>query len=243
MNEPILETKNLVSGYASGYGKITIIHGVSIRVNRGDIFALIGPNGSGKSTILKSIYGLAQIYEGKVFFKGEDITHTRTDLLTGRGMGYVPQMRNVFPDFTVEENLEMGTLRIGDKRAPLYEMREVFELFPILKERKRHKARTLSGGERQMLAVAISLMGKPELLFLDEPTASLAPLVAEEVLDKIKEVRSKGVTLVVVEQNARMLLRIADRGCVLVQGKKVYEDTSERILNNDEIIRIYLGLT
>jgi len=235
----VLETKDLVSGY----GKLVIVHGISTQVKKGEIVAIIGPNGSGKSTFIKSIYGLTTIFSGQILFEGRDITKTRADLVTHLGIGYVPQINNVFSALTVEENLEMGAIPLHSKEGIKANMDEMFRIFPILEERRKQKAGSLSGGERQMLALARALIAKPRLLLLDEPTAALAPKLADQLFTKIDEIRKLGVTIMIVEQNARKALAIADRGLVLVEGRVAFEGKPDDILNNEEIIRIYLGVT
>ncbi|MFQ6084792.1 MAG: ABC transporter ATP-binding protein [Candidatus Bathyarchaeia archaeon] len=224
----------------SGYEKMAVVQGVSIGVDDSQIVTIIGPNGSGKSTLLKTIFGLIKPFRGKVFFKNEDITGLRADEVAQRGMGYVPQIENVFPTLTVEENLEMGAYGIGadDFRE---ELREVFSVFPILRKKRRKRARSLSGGERQMLAIARALVAEPELLLLDEPSASLAPKLVDKILSKVRMIREGGTSLLLVEQNAKKSLQISDMAYVLVMGKMVYEGTGQEILNSREIARLYLG--
>lgn len=211
-------------------------------VNAGDFVAIVGPNGSGKSTLVKSILGLTNVFDGKLIFDGQDITRQKPEKIASMKLGYVPQISNVFTDMTVTENLEMGgsIIKGGLKRKEL--AGRVVGLFPILKARERQKAGLLSGGERQMLAVGRALMGEPKLLILDEPTAALAPIIAEQLFQKLKEIREQlGVTIVLVEQNARKALGLANRGFVLIQGKKAFEGTPDQILNDTEIIRLFLG--
>jgi branched-chain amino acid transport system ATP-binding protein len=234
----MLEIKNLVSGY----GKLAIIQDVSFKVNAGDFVAVVGPNGSGKSTLVKSIFGLNNVFEGTITFEGRDITGWRPEKIAKMKLGYVPQLANVFPDLTVSENLELGgiTVRQEEQKKRLHEL--VLNLFPILKPRSRQKAGLLSGGERQMLAVGRALMSEPKLLILDEPTAALAPVVAEQLLQRLVEIRQMiGVTIVLVEQSARKALSLANRGLVLVQGKSAFEGTPDQISKDKDIIRLFLG--
>jgi ABC-type branched-subunit amino acid transport system ATPase component len=221
---------------------MAIIQGISISVQSGDFLALVGPNGSGKSTLVKSIAGLATIFEGKVNFEGKDITGEKPEKIARMKLGYVPQISNVFTDMTVMENLEMGGTMIRDssKRKALLE--RVVQLFPILESRKKQKAGLLSGGERQMLAVGRALMAEPKLLILDEPTAGLAPIIAEQLFQKLAGIRENlGLTIILVEQNARKALSLANKGLVLVQGKAAFVGTPDQILNDTEIIRLFLG--
>ena len=234
----MLEIRNLVSGY----GKLAIIQGVSFKVDAGDFIALVGPNGSGKTTLVKSILGLTSIFEGSITFEGTNITGWKPERIAKMKLGYVPQLANVFPDLTVSENLELGgvTVRDAGQRRRLRD--RVVDLFPILKSRPRQRAGLLSGGERQMLAVGRALMAEPKLLILDEPTAALAPMVAEQLLQRLVEIRQKmGVTIVLVEQNARKALGLANRGLVLVQGKSAFEGTPDQISKDKDIIRLFLG--
>ncbi len=235
--ETILETREL----EAGYGKLTILHQISMHVDRNEIVAIVGPNGSGKSTLIKAIYGLAQVHDGEVMFLGQRITSMRADKLTKMGASYVPQLANAFLNLTVRDNLELGTL-VGKHNSKDDAIERVFQIFPILRERQRQKAGTLSGGERQMLAIGRSLMVIPQLLILDEPTATLSPKFASEVFQKVLEVRNQGVTILMVEQNAKKALEMSDRGYVLVAGKKAYEGPSKEILSNQEFGKIFLGL-
>ena len=234
----MLEIRNLVSGY----GKLAIIQGVSFNVDAGDFVALVGPNGSGKSTLVKSILGLTNIFEGSITFEGTDITGWKPERIAKMKLGYVPQLANVFPDLTVSENLELGGVTIRDDAQRRHIRDRVVDLFPILKSRPRQRAGLLSGGERQMLAVGRALMAEPKLLILDEPTAALAPMVAEQLLQRLVEIRQKmNVTIVLVEQNARKALGFANRGLVLVQGKSAFEGTPDQISKDKDIIRLFLG--
>jgi branched-chain amino acid transport system ATP-binding protein len=237
-NLPLLEVENLVSGY----GKLAIIQGVSVKIEPGDFVSLVGPNGSGKSTLIKSIVGLATIFEGEVKFDGMDITNKKPEHIASLRLGYVPQISNIFTDLTVRENLEMGStiIKNSSQRKKLLEQVEL--LFPLLRSREHQRAGYLSGGERQMLAVGRALMAEPKLLILDEPTAALAPKLADQLFLKLSEIRDHlGVTIVLVEQNARRALSLSNRGMVLIQGKKAFEGTSEQILKDTEIIRLFLG--
>ena len=224
-----------------GYGKIVIVQGISIQLKEGELVAMVGPNGSGKSTFIKSIYGLATLFRGKVFFNGADITRLNPEEKSRLGIGYVPQVNNVFPDLKVEENLEMGAYSRNDKSQIRKDMEEIFNMFPLLYERRDQKAATLSGGERQMLAVARSLMARPTLLLLDEPAPALAPKIVTELFKKIKEIKDAGTPILLVEQHARRALEIADRGYVLVAGRKVMEGTGHEILSNKDLKSVFLG--
>lgn len=221
---------------------MAIIQGVSLSVNSGDFVALVGPNGSGKSTLVKSILGLTSIFEGKITFDGTDITRGKAEKIASMKLGYVPQISNVFTDLTVRENLEMGGTTIKDHSRRRLMLNKITALFPILQSRERQRAGLLSGGERQMLAVGRALMAEPKLLILDEPTAALAPMIAEQVFQKMIDIRAEmGVTMILVEQNARKALSLANKGIVLIQGKKAFEGTPDEVLKDTEIIRLFLG--
>ena len=238
MSDVVIETKNLVAGY----GKMVILHGIDFYVTRQEIVTIVGPNGSGKSTLLKAILGIAKVIEGKVIYEGKDITNERLDKISRMGIGYVPQTNNVFTNLTVKENLEMGAYIIKSKKEVEKRMEEVLEIFPDLRGRLNQLAGSLSGGERQMLAMARALMTKPKVMLLDEPTAALSPKYVDMVMNKIKEIRDSGVTIILVEQNARKGLEIADRGYVLVTGKVAYTGPAREILEHPEIGKLYLGL-
>ncbi len=234
----MLEIKNLVSGY----GRLAIIQDVSFKVEAGDFIALVGPNGSGKSTLVKSILGLTNIFEGSVTFEGTNITSWKPERIAKMKLGYIPQLGNVFPDLTVSENLDLGGVIIRDEEQKRKLRERVVDLFPILKSRPRQRAGLLSGGERQMLAVGRALMAEPKLLILDEPTAALAPMVAEQLFQRLVEIRQKmSVTIILVEQNARKALSLANRGLVLVEGKSAFEGTPDQISRDRDIIRLFLG--
>ncbi len=231
----LLEVRDVVSGY----GETEILHSVSIAVEKGQIVTIIGPNGSGKSTLLKTIFGLVRPKKGRVYFHGEDITGMPPEVLVRKGLCYVPQSSNVFPSLSIQENLEMGAfVRTGDFRQRLKEM---YDLFPDLVERRKDRAGTLSGGQRQMLAVARALMLDPVMLLLDEPSAGLAPNLVATVLEKILGINSAGVAILLVEQNAREALRLSGWGYVLASGRKQLEDRGENLLKNPEVARLYLG--
>ncbi len=234
----MLEIKKLVSGY----GKLAIIQDVSFKVNAGDFVAIVGPNGSGKSTLVKSVLGLTTIFEGTVTFEGTEINGWKPEKIAKMKLGYVPQLANTFPDLSVGENLELGAVTVHNHEQKRQLHERVVSLFPILKDRSKQRAGLLSGGERQMLAVGRALMSEPRLLILDEPTAALAPIVAEQLLQRLVEIREKmGVTIVLVEQNARKALSLANRGLVLVQGKNAFEGTPDQISQDKDIIRLFLG--
>lgn len=231
----LLEVRDVVSGY----GETEILHSVSIAVEKGQIVTIIGPNGSGKSTLLKTIFGLVRPKKGRVYFHGEDITGMPPEVMVRKGLCYVPQSSNVFPSLSIQENLEMGAfVRTGDFRQRLKEM---YDLFPDLVERRKDRAGTLSGGQRQMLAVARALMLDPVMLLLDEPSAGLAPNLVTTVLEKILGINSAGVAILLVEQNAREALRLSGWGYVLTSGRKQLEDRGENLLKNPEVARLYLG--
>jgi ABC-type branched-subunit amino acid transport system ATPase component len=228
-----------VDGVSSGYGEMEILHDVSIRVGEGEIVTLIGPNGAGKSTLMKTVFGLLRPRRGRIRFRGHDVTGLPPHGLVRRGLSYVPQVDNVFPSLTVEENLEMGAVIRRDDSRPRLE--QVLGLFPNLQGRRRQKVGTLSGGERQMVAMGRALMLDPALLLLDEPSAGLAPIMVESVFGKIVEINRTGVAIVLVEQNARDALRLSHRGYVLAAGQKRLEGAGEALLDDPEVGRLYLG--
>ena len=228
-----------VSGVVAGYGETEILHGVSIVIEKGQIVTIIGPNGSGKSTLLKTIFGLLKPRKGRVRFRKEDITGIAPEVVVRKGLSYVPQSSNVFPSLSINENLEMGAfVRTDDFRQRL---EEVYDLFPDLAERRKDRAGTLSGGQRQMLALARALMLDPVLLLLDEPSAGLAPNLVNSVFEKILGINSAGVAILLVEQNAREALGLSSWGYVLASGQNQLEDRGENLLKNPEIVKLYLG--
>lgn len=231
----VLEARNLTSGY----GETDILRDVSIKLDEKEIVSIIGPNGAGKSTLLKTIFGILRPRQGAVELHDEEITGLSPDKIVRKGMSYVPQVDNVFPSLTIQENLEMGAfVRTDDYRDRL---QEVYDLFPLLKDRKNQKVGSLSGGQRQMVAMGRALMLDPKVLLLDEPSASLAPLLVGMIFEKIVAINKTGVAIIVVEQNARETLKISDRGYVLAMGRKVFEDTGKAILENEEVGKLYLG--
>lgn len=222
-----------------GYGGADILHDCTISVEKGQIAVIVGPNGAGKSTAMKAVFGMLNLREGNVVLDGQDISTLSPQARVGMGMGFVPQTSNVFVSMTVQENLEMGAFTRDDDFTPT--MEQVFDLFPILKEKRRQPAGELSGGQRQQVAVGRALMTQPKLLMLDEPTAGVSPIVMDELFDRILEVASTGIAILMVEQNARQALNIADQGFVLVQGRNAFTDTGEALLANPDVRRSFLG--
>ena len=222
-----------------GYGSVDILHSCTVGVERGEIAVVVGPNGAGKSTAMKAMFGMLALRGGRVIMKGEDITALKPQERVLRGMGFVPQTQNVFPSMTVEENLEMGAFIRRDDVAET--MGQVFDLFPILKDKRHQPAGELSGGQRQQVAVGRALMTRPDVLMLDEPTAGVSPIVMDELFDRIIEIARTGIAILMVEQNAKQALAIADKGYVLVQGENRYTDTGEVLLENPDVRRAFLG--
>jgi branched-chain amino acid transport system ATP-binding protein len=222
-----------------GYGGADILHECSIGVDRGEIAVVVGPNGAGKSTAMKAVFGMLGLRAGRVTLGGVDITSLKPQERVLRGMGFVPQNQNVFTSMTVEENLEMGAFIRRDDISQT--MQQVYALFPVLHEKRRQPAGELSGGQRQQVAVGRALMTQPQVLMLDEPTAGVSPIVMDELFDRIIEVAKTGIAVLMVEQNARQALEIADRGFVLVQGRNAYTDSGVALLANPEVRRAFLG--
>ena len=226
-------------GMTGGYGGADILHDCTIAAEQGEIAVIVGPNGAGKSTAMKAVFGMLDIHTGSVRLDGEDITGLSPQDRVAKGMAFVPQTNNVFPSMSVEENLEMGAfLRRDDIQVT---MEQVYDLFPILKDKRRQNAGELSGGQRQQVAVGRALMTQPKLLMLDEPTAGVSPIVMDELFDRIIEVARTGISILMVEQNARQALNIADKGYVLVQGRNRYTDTGEVLLNDPDVRKSFLG--
>ena len=230
-----LSGENLVAGY----GGADILHGCSIDVSEGEIAVIVGPNGSGKSTAMKAIFGMLKLKSGNVKIKGEDITSLSVFERVKKGMAFVPQTNNVFTSLTVEENLEMGAFLQQDDF--LSTMEDVYALFPVLKDKRKQEAGELSGGQRQQVAVGRALMTKPKVLILDEPTAGVSPIIMDELFDRIIEVSKTGISILMVEQNAKQALNIADKGFVLSQGVNKFSGTGLSLLNNTEVRKSFLG--
>ena len=221
------------------YGAVHAIHGVSIKVNDGEIVSLIGANGAGKTTILRTISGLKKADSGEIIFDGADLRKTEPSKIISLKLAHVPEGRHIFPDMTVEENLEMGAY--ADATNAEAGMEDVYERFPRLKERRKQLAGTLSGGEQQMLAVGRALMAQPKMILMDEPSMGLSPLLVKEIFSIIKEVNKKGITILLVEQNAKMALSISDRAYVLETGKITIEGPAQDLLNDERVKKAYLG--
>jgi neutral amino acid transport system ATP-binding protein len=233
--QPLLYTEDLVAGYVPG---VDILHGVSIKIEEGEVVTVIGPNGAGKSTLIKTIFGLLEPRDGLVQLRGEDITGLAPHSITRRGMSYVPQLENIFESLTVEENLQMGSL---DRSKTGERIQAMYELFPRLGERRGQAAGTMSGGERQMVGMARALMPDPQVLLLDEPSAGLAPAFVEAIFAKIEDVNRAGVTIMMVEQNARRALGMSNRGYVLDLGWDRFEGSGRELLEDPKVVDLYLG--
>jgi neutral amino acid transport system ATP-binding protein len=236
-NSAVLATEDLVAGYVP---EVDILNGVSIVVRDGEIVTVIGPNGAGKSTLVKAIFGLLRPRGGQIVFRGEDISGRHPHDITHLGLSYVPQLDNVFPSLSVADNLEMGSL---DRSTSAEQIARMYELFPRLGERRSQVAGTMSGGERQMLAMARALMPDPHVLLLDEPSAGLAPAFVEAIFEKIEDINGAGVTIVMVEQNARRALGMSSRGYVLDVGTNRFEGPGNELLEDPKVAELYLGGT
>ncbi len=233
---PLVEAAGIIAGYLPG---VNILNGCDLYANEGELVGIIGPNGAGKSTLLKSLFGLVKVRDGIVRLKGEDVTNQRADQLVRAGIGFVPQTNNVFPSLTIEENLQMGAYQRPESFAERFDF--VTNLFPTLGTRRKQRAGSLSGGERQMVAMGRALMMAPSVLLLDEPSAGLSPALQDEVFVRVREINKTGVTVIMVEQNARRCLQIVDRGYVLDQGRNAYTGTGRSLANDPKVIELYLG--
>ncbi|MDT0303414.1 ABC transporter ATP-binding protein [Streptomonospora wellingtoniae] len=230
----------VADGVKAGYvPEVNILDGCTLTLREGEVVGIIGPNGAGKSTLIKTIFGLLPVRGGAITLRGESIVDRSAHQLVSSGVGYVPQSQNVFPSLTVEENLEMGVFL----RPKIFQRRlaSVAELFPLLAERRKQKAGALSGGERQMVAMGRALMMEPSVLLLDEPTAGLSPIFQDDVFQRVREINATGVSVVMVEQNARRCLQVCDRGYVLDQGRNAYTGTGRELLDDPNVIELYLG--
>jgi ABC-type branched-subunit amino acid transport system ATPase component len=234
--EVVLEATDVIAGYLPG---IDILNGCSMTVKEGELIGIIGPNGAGKSTFLKALFGLVPVRSGTVTLRGESITNVRADELVKRGIGFVPQNNNVFPSLSIEENLEMGSFQNHKKFKE--QLDKIVDLFPVLGERRAQRAGSLSGGERQMVAMARALMMDPAVLLLDEPSAGLSPVRQDETFVRTRDINRTGVTVIMVEQNARRCLQICDRGYVLDQGTSAYTASGQELLRDPKVIELYLG--
>ena len=236
MINPIIEVNGLASGYVKG---LNILQGVDLVLKEKEIVSIIGPNGAGKSTLLKAIVGLIPIFAGKIYFNGEHLKEIKSYELAQTGIGYVPQVQNVFPSLTVEENLEMGNWGTKEKKKDSFI--EIYEMFSILFDKKKERAGNLSGGQRQLLALGRALISKPNVILLDEPSAGLSPKAIDEVFEYINIINENGVSILLVEQNAKRALKFCDRGYVLDQGRNAYTGSGEDLLNDDKVVELYLG--
>ncbi|MCL1463836.1 ABC transporter ATP-binding protein [Argonema galeatum] len=237
-NDPLLEVEDVYAGYVKD---LDILQGVNFKIYPGELVAVIGPNGAGKSTLAKTIFGLLTPHRGKITFKGENIAGLKSDRIVQRGMCYVPQIANVFPSLSVEENLEMGAFIRNISLQPLKD--KIFASFPVLAKRRHQRAGTLSGGERQMLAMGKALMLEPSLLLLDEPSAALSPILVNNVFEQIKQINQTGTAIVLVEQNARKALEMSDRGYVLEAGRDRFSGPGIELLNDPKVGELYLGIS
>ena len=233
---PVVEVKNLYAGYLPG---VNILNGANLYANKGELIGIIGPNGAGKSTLLKSIFGLVNVREGTIHLNGEDITGLKANKLVAKGVGFVPQNNNVFPSLSIEENLQMGLYQEPSKFDERLEF--VVDIFNELGKRLKQRAGSLSGGERQMVAMGRALMMDPQVLLLDEPSAGLSPVRQDEAFIRVSDINKAGVTTIMVEQNARRCLQISDRGYVLDQGVDAVEGTGRELMDDPKVVELYLG--
>lgn len=228
-----------VRGIVAGYGGMEILHEVCLDLQVGEIIAIIGPNGAGKSTLMKAIFGLLKIQSGQIVLKGEEITHLSPDRLVHLGLSYVPQVENIFPSLTAEENLEMGAFILSEDLTARKE--KIYQLFPPLRELRGRRVGKMSGGQRQMVAMGRALMLDPQVLILDEPSAGLSPKLVGGIFERILEINRTGVSIIMVEQNAKQSLKLAHRGYVLASGRNRFTGTGKELLDNPEVGRLYLG--
>lgn len=234
----MISTKNL----NAGYGKLQILFDINLEIEPKKITAIVGPNGSGKSTLLKTIFGLTNVFSGNIFYEGKDITRIKPHIAAKIGIAYLPQVENVFSELTIEENLKMAAYTLNEEEAEK-RIKEVLDFFPVLKKKYKDKAKTMSGGERQMLAIALNLIRSPKLMMFDEPTANLAPIIVKQILDSIIRLcEENGITVVLVEQNAIRALEVADKAYLLVSGKVAFEGSPKELLEHKELSSLYLGL-
>jgi ABC-type branched-subunit amino acid transport system ATPase component len=232
----LLRADDLIAGYIPG---VNILNGCDLYVQEGELVGIIGPNGAGKSTLLKALFGLVKITKGQVLLRGEDITGLKANRLVTKGVGFVPQTNNVFPSLTIEENMQMGAYQDTSKISERFDF--VASLFPALADRRKQRAGSLSGGERQMVAMGRALMMEPSVLLLDEPSAGLSPAMQDEVFIRTRQINRAGVSVVMVEQNARRCLQICDRGYVLDQGRNAYTASGRDLINDPKVTELYLG--
>ena len=235
MNKTVIECNGIAAGYVKG---LNILQGIDMIINEKEIVSIIGPNGAGKSTLLKAIMGIINISGGRFFIDGVEKTNTPTHQIVKEGVGYVPQVENVFPSLTIEENLEIGSWSIDTSIKQ--SISKIFDDFPMLKERRKDKAGNLSGGQRQILALARALTTSPKILLLDEPSAGLSPVAIKEVFEIVQEINSKGVAILLVEQNAKRALNFSDRGYVLDQGRNAYQGKGQELLNDPRVVDLSL---
>ena len=236
MIKPVLECNGIAAGYVKG---LNILQGIDLVVSKGEVVSIIGPNGAGKSTLLKAIMGLINVSAGRFYIEGIEKTNLPTHKIVNEGVGYVPQVANVFPSLTIEENLDMGAWSLTQNRKE--SILKIFEDFPLLADRKKEKAGNLSGGQRQILALARALVTSPEILLLDEPSAGLSPMAIDDVFKTIKKINKNGVSILLVEQNAKRALKFSDRGYVLDQGRNAYQGKGTDLLDDPRVVDLYLG--
>lgn len=236
VEHPLFVAEGIWAGYSN---EVDVLRGVDLVLGDGELVSIIGPNGAGKSTLVKAMFGLVEVREGRVMLKGEDVTGLKAHSLVAHGVGYVPQTSNVFPRLSIEENLEMGAYLHPDIIDQQMEL--LFDWFPLLKERRKQRAGSLSGGQRQLVAVARALMANPDVLLLDEPSAGLSPANVDEIFERVEEINDRGISILIVEQNARRGLAMADRGYVLEQGANRFTGEGIELLHDPKVAELYLG--